>query len=262
MELALGELLDFARTLAREADAVTLELFRTPLDRERKGDGTFVTVADTTVERRLRARVAATYPSHGFVGEEEGGTLDPATPTWVIDPIDSTANFVRGLPMYATLVGLVVGGRAVVGVASMPAMGECWWAASGRGAFCNDRPVHVSDVARLNEAHLLHGGLDWFRGSAHLWDLLGRLADVCWRTRGFGDFWMHLLVAGGMADVALERDLKPWDIAALECIVAEAGGRLTSWDGGSALADPEGAVLTTNGLLHDAVAALLGENAG
>lgn len=257
MDLPLADLLDFARGVAREADAITLEHFGGAVRAHRKGDGTFVTAADTAVERLVRDRVTDAYPTYGLLGEEEGGALDPGRPTWVVDPIDSTANFLRGLPMYATLLGLVVDGRAVVGVASVPAMGECWWAAQGHGAFCNGQPVRVSAVTSLEDTHLLHGGLDWFRGDAELWELLGRLADACWRTRGFGDFWMHLLVAGGMADVALERDLKPWDIAAPECIVAEAGGRLTSWEGGPALADPEGAVLTTNGHLHDAVLALL-----
>lgn len=258
MDPPLGELLDFARALARDADAITLEHFGASLAAERKADGSPVTAADTAVERRLRERAMAAYPTFGFLGEECGGAaLGGARPTWVVDPIDSTANFLRGVPVFATLISVVVGGRSVVGVASMPAMGECWWAARGLGAYRNGEAVRTSAVDALSDAHVLHGGLDWFRRAPGMWELLGRLADSCWRTRGFGDFWMHLLVAGGMADVALERDLKPWDIAALECIVGEAGGRMTAWDGSPALADPHGAVLTTNAQLHDTMRTLL-----
>lgn len=257
MGLPLDELLAFARDLADDADAISLRHFGGAVAATRKPDGSPVTKADTAIEARLRERIEAHYPDHAILGEEEGGTLDPDTPTWVLDPIDSTANFMRGLPMFATLVAVAHGGAPVVGVASMPAMGERWWAHHGGGAYRDGQPVAVSGIAELSDAHVLHGGLDWFRRSAGLWEALGRLADSCWRTRGFGDFWMHLLVAGGMAEVALERDLKAWDIAAIECIVTEAGGRMTAWDGGSALSDPAGAVLTTNGELHEAVQDLL-----
>lgn len=257
MDLPLAELLGFAQELADEADSISLAHFGGTIAATRKLDGTHVTEADTAIERRLRQRLARAYPEHAILGEEQGGTLDAATPTWVLDPIDSTANFLRGLPMFATLIAVVVDGQSVVGVASMPAMQERWWAARDRGAYRNGEQAQVSTVDVLGDAHVLHGGLDWFRQSPQLWELLGRLADSCWRTRGFGDFWMHLLVAAGMADVAVERDLKPWDIAALECIVTEAGGRLTGWDGGPALADAQGAVLTTNGRLHGALRDLL-----
>ncbi|HVM15839.1 MAG TPA: inositol monophosphatase family protein [Egibacteraceae bacterium] len=255
------DLLGFAHELADAADRVTLDRFGGLIPSAAKPDGSPVTEADRMVEAALRERIAATYPDHAVLGEEEGGELDPDTPTWLLDPIDGTANFLRGVPVFATLVSLVLAGKPLVGVASAPAMGERWDAAAGHGARRNGEPVGVSAIASLGEAHVLHGGLDWFRRPPELWELLGRLAESCWRTRGFGDFWMHLLVAGGMGDVALERDLKPWDIAALECIVTEAGGRLTAWDGGSALADAEGAVLSTNGLLHPAVQDLLADEA-
>ncbi|HVM00918.1 MAG TPA: inositol monophosphatase family protein [Egibacteraceae bacterium] len=251
------DLLAFAEELADAADRLTMAHFGGPVAVVAKPDGSPVTEADRGVEAALRARIAATYPDHAILGEEEGGALDPATPTWVLDPIDGTANFLRGVPVFATLIALVHDGRVLIGMASAPAMGERWDAAAGRGARRNGQPVGVSAVDALRDAHVLHGGLDWFRRSPALWNLLGRLADASWRTRGFGDFWMHLLVAGGMADVALERDLKVWDVAALECIVTEAGGRLTAWDGGSALADATGAVLSTNGLLHPVVEDLL-----
>lgn len=244
------DLLGFAGELADAADRLTLARFGGRVPAMAKPDGSPVTEADQAVEAMLRERIAASYPDHAVLGEEEGGDLHPEAPTWVLDPIDGTANFMRGVPVYATLIAVVQSDEVLVGVASAPAMGERWAAAAGQGARRNGEPVGVSAIDSLRDAHVLHGGLDWFRQSAHLWELLGRLAESCWRTRGFGDFWMHLLVAGGMGDVALERDLKPWDIPALECIVTEAGGRLTAWDGGSARADPAGAVLSTNGLLH------------
>jgi histidinol-phosphatase len=252
----LDELLALARELADEADAITMDGFGEPVPAVLKPDGTHVTEVDRAVEAALRARIGAARPSHAILGEEEGGRIDPDVPTWVIDPIDATSNYLRGIPIFATLIGVVVGGRAVVGVASAPALGERWAAARGRGATRNGKAVGVSRIAALEEGQVLHGGLRWYRDVPALWERLGELSDRAARTRGFGDFWNHLLVAGGMAEVAFERDLKPWDVAALECIVTEAGGRLTSFTGGSALTD--GDVLTTNGLLHDELLGLLG----
>jgi histidinol-phosphatase len=212
-------------------------------------------VADRAVEGAIRDGLARLDPDHPILGEEEGGELDPATPTWVVDPIDATANFMRGIPVYATLIALVAGDSPVLGVVSAPGLGERWDAAQGFGARRNGSPVHVSRVTRLAESQLLHGGLDWWRDTPGGWDLLGRLSDVAVRTRGFGDFWMHLLVAGGMAEIAIERDLKPWDVAAVQCVVTEAGGRMTSYDGGSPLRTGE--ALSTNGLVHEEVLGIL-----
>ncbi|HUH07342.1 MAG TPA: inositol monophosphatase family protein [Egibacteraceae bacterium] len=244
----------FAGELADEADRITMASFGGPVKSIEKPDGTPVTQADRAVEAALRERIALQWADHAVLGEEQGGAIDPSTPTWIIDPIDATKNFMRGVPVFATLIGLVMDGRAVVGVASAPAMGERWDAAEGLGARRNGQQIGVSAISELAQAHVLHGGLDYYR-HAGAWDVLGRIADSAWRTRGFGDYWMHLLVAGGMADVAFECDLKPWDVAALQCIVSEAGGLMTSWDGGSPLLD--GNVLTTNRLLHAELRSLL-----
>ena len=248
-------LLALAEELADAADAVSLEHFGGRVAAELKTDGSPVTAADTAVEAAIRRLLAQRAPDMPVLGEEEGGTLDPERATWVIDPIDATANFMRGIPVYATLIAVVAGGEPVVGVASAPALGERWSAASGRGATRNGAAVHVSDVEDLAEAQVLHGGLDWWRSSPQAWDALGALTDRCKRMRGFGDFWMHLLVAGGMAEVAVERDLKPWDVAAVQCIVTQAGGRMTSYRGESPLATGE--AVSTNGRMHDDVLALL-----
>lgn len=251
----VAALLASARDLADRADAISLPRFGGPVPSVVKHDGTRVTEADRAVEAALRAHIAECHPDHAVLGEEEGGAIDPDVPTWVVDPIDATNNYRRGIPVWATLIAVVSGGRAIVGVASAPALGERWEAAAGLGAARNGARIGVSGIADLAEAQVLHGGLDWYRSAPGLWEVLGDLADVADRTRGFGDFWNHLLVAGGMAEVAFERDLKPWDVAALECIVTEAGGRMTSFRGGSPLED--GDVLTTNGLLHDALLARL-----
>lgn len=253
----LAELRLVAGELADLADEITLSYFGEPVPALEKFDGTPVTEADQAVERALRERIEALGAGYPVLGEEEGGTLDPATPTWVIDPIDATKNFMRGIPVYATLIGLMAGGEAVLGVASAPAMGERWDAVRGQGARRNGTPIGVSGIGALAEAQVLYSGLEWYRKDPRLWALMGDLADGSWRTRGFGDYWIHLLVAGGMAEVAFERDLKLWDVAALHCIVEEAGGRMTAWDG-SAPPGPAGDVLTTNGLVHDALVDRLG----
>lgn len=237
-----------AGALADETDALGLRHYARGVTATAKPDGSPVTAADREIEALLRRRLAEAFPHHAVLGEEQGGAIDPAVPTWVIDPVDATKNFLRGIPIWATLLGLVVDGDVVVGVVSSPAMGERWDAARGLGARRNGEGVGVSEVERLEDAHVLHGGLDWFRRDPALWELLGRIADRAWRTRGFGDFWMHLLVAAGQADVAIDRDLKPWDVAAVACVVSEAGGRCTAWDGGDPLSN--GDVVTTNGRLH------------
>lgn len=248
-------LLELSVELADAADNVSLRHFGGRVAATLKTDGSPVTEADTEVEAAIRGLLAQRAPEMPILGEEEGGELDPGAATWVIDPIDATANFMRGIPVYATLIAVVVGGEAVVGTASAPAMGERWTAAKGHGTRRNGEPVSVSTVTNLADGQVLHGGLDWWRSSPSAWEALGALTNASARMRGFGDFWMHLLVAGGMAEAAIERDLKPWDVAAVECIVREAGGRITSYDGGSALASGE--AVSTNGLVHDEVLNIL-----
>jgi histidinol-phosphatase len=157
----------------------------------------------------------------------------------------------RGVPVFATLIGALLDGRVVAGVASAPAMGERWDAALGQGTRRNGSRVGVSAIDQPGDAHVLHGGLNRFSWSARRWERLAEITGEAWRTRGFGEFWMHLLVAGGMAEVAFEDDLSLWDIAALVIIVEEAGGRMTAWDGEPVLAS-SGSALTTNGVLHEA----------
>ena len=186
-----------------------------------------------------------------FVGDETSPWR------WVIDPIDGTSNFIKGFPGWATLIALMYEGSPVVGMVSAPALNRRWWAAAGTGAFANGKAIHVSDVSRIEDAHLSHAGVKIFRthGSAELQGRVIDLSNRVWRERGIGDFWMHVLVAEGAFDIAVEPIVNLWDLAALQPIVQEAGGRFTDLAGE---ARPDGgSALSTNGTLHDAVLAAL-----
>jgi histidinol-phosphatase len=243
-----------ALELADLADAITLEHFRAAnLAVETKPDLTPVTEADRAVEQTLRKRIAEERPGHGVVGEELGAD-EGGDARWIIDPIDGTKNYVRGIPVFATLIALERDGALILGVVSAPAMHRRWWAVRGEGAFADGRPIGVSRVADLANAVLAYASLlSWEQHG--LGDQFMALARSCWRTRGFGDFWCHMLVAEGAADVAAEPEVALWDLAAVQVVVEEAGGRLTDL-GGTARPDG-GSVVTTNGLLHDRVLAAL-----
>jgi histidinol-phosphatase len=247
--------LEFALELADIADRVSLAGFRSSdLQVSTKPDMTPVSQADQDVERLLRDHIADHRPDHAVVGEEFG-TSGSAEWTWIIDPIDSTKNYVRGIPVFATLIALTRAGRAEVGVVTAPAMDRRWWASRGHGAFMNGDPIQVSAVSRVADAQLsINSLLDFDK---HGVGEGGRmLSEECWRTRGFGDFWSHVLVAEGGVDIAVEPVVSVWDLAALQVIVEEAGGRFTDFGGRSTYEG--GSAISTNGLLHDAVLELLG----
>ena len=252
--------LALALELADIADAVSMPYFRNVnLRVDRKADRTEVTQADRETEAAIRLHLNKHRPDHAVLGEEDGLVGDPhARCRWIIDPIDGTSNFVRGVPIWATLIALEVDGELVVGVASSPALGRRWWAARGSGAFANGHPIHVSDVAALGEAHLSHAGVALFDtfGSAERCGALVQLTKDVWRERGLGDFWMHVLVAEGAFDIAVESIVNTWDLAALLVIVEEAGGTFTDLHG-KRRADG-GSALSTNGYLHAAVMGRLG----
>jgi len=247
--------LALALHLADVADAVTLPRFRAAdLLVAAKADLTPVTEADRDAEALVRRVLADQRPLDSVVGEEMGTTGGGAR-RWIVDPVDGTKNFVRGIPVWATLVALEQDGEVVVGVASAPALGRRWWAARGRGAHADGRPIRVSAVAALDDAQLSYSSLSGWdqRGGV---DRLLALARRCWRTRAFGDFWSHLLVAEGAVDVALDPEVSLWDLAALQVIVQEAGGTFTDL-GGRARPDG-GSAVSTNGRLHTQVLEILG----
>ncbi len=251
--------LALALALAADADHISLDRFQSlDLVVTTKPDRTPVTDADQAVERSIRAGIEAARPTDSILGEEYG-TEGDSTRQWIIDPIDGTANFLRGVPIWGTLIALAVDGVPVVGVVSSPALGKRWWAAKGHGAWGqaageDARELHVSSVAELADASLSYNSITG-------WDDAGRLDEVLdltrtvWRSRAIGDMWAYMLLAEGSLDIVGEFDLKAYDMAALIPIIEEAGGTFTSVDG-----EPgpwSGSALATNGVLHDAALAAL-----
>ena len=249
-DLALG------LAMADIADTLSMRRYRADdLTIETKPDSTPVTEADRAVESALRDRLAKDRPGDGILGEEFG-TTDVGTRTWIIDPIDGTKNYLRGVPVWATLIALRDELGISVGVVSAPAMGRRWWATRGGGAFTTDpgsadaRRLVVSGVRTLADASLsFSDGHGWAARGANLSSLI----DATWRQRAYGDFWSHVLVAEGAVDVAAEPALEIYDMAALLPVVTEAGGRVSGVDGRDPLAS--GSLVSTNGLLHEQVLA-------
>lgn len=236
--------LAFALELADLADSLSLPRFGAlDLRVEAKPDSTPVTDADRAVERVLRERIAAGRPGEGVFGEEEGD--DGGAVRWIIDPIDGTKNFSRGVPVWATLIALQREDGVVCGVISAPALGHRWWAARRAGAFRDGEPIRVSRVSRLANASV----------SATYGRDLVAVEPAVWHARSLGDFWQHALVAEGSVDAAVDARLTSWDYSALIPIVEEAGGRVTAIDGGPPR--PRAQVVTSNALLHDELLALL-----
>ena len=245
--------LAFALTLADIADAISLARYRAlDLVVTTQPDNSPVTDADKAVERAIIDAIAAQYPTDGVVGEEFG-TSGSKDRYWVIDPIDGTKNFLRGVPTWATLIALVENEQVVTSVVSCPALYRRWHATAGGGAFIveGNSPAHklaVSKVSAIKDASIAYSD---FQGWGARRSAFEKLLDSAWRTRGLGDFWSHMLVAEGAVDVAIEPSLALWDMAALDLIVREAGGRFTSLDGVDGPFGPN--AISTNGVLHGAI---------
>ena len=247
--------LDVALAACDAADEIARQHFRRDLTIEAKPDRTFVTQADTAIERLIRERLADAFPHHGRIGEEYGVEAGDAPIRWYIDPIDGTHNFMRGVPLFGTLLAVERDGELQAAVMSAPALDERWWAYRGGGAWARNRgaeprQVHVSEVASLADSQLLYGsGRDILEsGRAPGFDDLLRDA---WRDRGFGDFWGYALVAEGAAEAMIEVGLKSWDAAAPTVLIEEAGGRVTDFDGGRDI--NAGTIVGSNGRLHETI---------
>jgi histidinol-phosphatase len=245
-----------ALRLADQADALTLDRFGAlDLHVDTKPDLTPVTDADRSVEAALRDILGRERPGDPILGEEYGGTTTFTGRQWVIDPIDGTKNFVRGVPVWATLIALLQDGVPIVGAIGAPALYRRWWAAAGQGAFAavaggGSRRVSVSAVVELASASLSFSSLSGWAARG-LRERFIDLTDAVWRVRGYGDFYSYCLVAEGAVDIALEPEVSTWDLGALDILVREAGGTFTSLDG---TGGPHGgSAVATNGLLHDAV---------
>lgn len=249
--------LEFALELADLADSIALQRFRSAdLRIDTKPDRTFVTDADRAVEDALRARIEQARPADGFFGEESG-SKDAGSRRWILDPIDGTSNFLRGVPNWATLIALEVDGIVTVGVVSMPAMGSRWFAETGGGAWRADtgtapRQIRVSGVSDLEHASLSFQSIEQWRLAGYLPSLLA-LEEQVWRDRAYGDSWSYMLLAEGLIDIVAEFDVKAYDLAAHIPIVREAGGRFTDIAGNETAWN--GSSLATNGALHSAVIA-------
>jgi histidinol-phosphatase len=263
-----AEILTFALELADSADAIAMRDYRSGHSAERKPDGSFVTPADVETETVLRAHIAERFPEHAVLGEEKGDEAgaQEAPARWILDPIDGTHSYMRGIPVWATLIACERGGRIEVGVVSAPALVTRWWAGRDLGAFRGvlgrqgqrgEERIRVSAVSSLGEAQISCGDIV---ATLDCWPGARGLIDAAWRVRAFGDFWGFCLVAEGSADVMIDgADLSPWDVAALIPIVEEAGGRFTDSDGIGGRA--EGAQIATNGLLHEEVVRRLTDSA-
>jgi len=245
-----GILLDFAIELAHEAGALTLEHYGGIVEYDAKGDGSPVTIADREAEKLIRQRVAERFPSHGVLGEEFGSSNPDARVRWILDPIDATRSFMRGVPLYGVLIGIEVAGEAVVGVAHYPPLRETVAAGSGMGCTWNGEPCRVSPVSSMESSVVLTTDVERIlsRPEGAGWR---RLQQRCAFSRTWGDCYGHALVATGRAEVMVDPIMNPWDAGPFLTIVTEAGGRFTTREGEATIHGGSG--VSTNGLLHDEV---------
>ncbi len=250
----MDEILRAAIEAARAAGEIALQYFHTNLTVETKADRTPVTRADRECEAKIVELLSARFPHHGFLGEELGERPGRSKARWIIDPIDGTKNFIRGIPFFATLIALEEAGEVTAGVMYAPAINDLLYARKGQGAFAGGQQVRVSQVADLPAAMLIHGGLKDLKVRP-CWQPFLRLVDATSRQRGFGDALGHSIVIRGQAEVALEPEIKPWDVAATKIIVTEAGGRYSDFAGTPSIYT--GSAVVSNGLVHDAVINIL-----
>jgi histidinol-phosphatase len=243
-------LLRFALELADASDRIAMQYFRGDLQVQTKPDQTLVTRADTEIERHLRDRIASAFPTHAVLGEEYGKDSGSAESRWIIDPIDATANYARGVPVFATLLAYERDGELVLGIISAPGLGQRWHAWKGHGAWNGTRRLHVSQIGDLARSQVFYASRTGFLavGRERQFDAV---VGSTWRDRGFGDFWGYALVAEGTGEAMFEPELSPWDLAGPLVVVEEAGGRLTDFQGRRSYRGPT--ALATNGLVHEAI---------
>lgn len=250
-EATLREWLAFALELCDETDQIAMRHFRRDLGLQRKPDRSYVTVADQAIERVLRERIKARYPEHGLVGEEYGTEQGDAPTRWYLDPIDATHNFMRGVPLFGTLIGIEHEGELQVGVISAPAMRERWYAHRGGGAWNRgldgERQITVSQITTLDDAQLLYGSARDTVASGFM-PGFDALMSAVWRERGFGDFWGYALVAEGAGEAMLETGMHTWDLAGPVVVIEEAGGKVTDAFGSRRIDAPS--FVGSNGHLH------------
>ena len=251
-EPTLAELLTVAQDAAYLGGKRTLAYFNTGVVPDMKSDDTPVTVADREAERVIRERILRSFPDHSILGEEEGMAAGSAPYRWICDPIDGTKAFVAGVPLYGVLIGVEREGVPVVGVIYLPPLGDMVSAATGMGAFWNGRPCKVSDKTELKDALVVCSSIRRSQQRSGAYEELAGRVRLC---RTWGDAFGYAMVATGRAEVMLDPQLSPWDVGPMPVILAEAGGKFSTWKGESTIYGPDG--LGTNGHLHDQVQEIL-----
>ena len=249
----MDRVLEVMTEAARAAGEIALKYYRQGVEVTLKPDGSPVTEADREAEQAIVEVLGRTFPEYGYLGEELGARGSKEI-RWIIDPIDGTRNFVRGIPIWAVLIALEERGEITAGLIHNPVGGEFYRARRGRGAFLGEERLRVSDMSSLDKSTLVHAGLGFLRTSGH-WEGFVRLVDATERQRGFGDYLCYTVLAEGKGELAAEADVKPWDLAAVKLLVEEAGGRFTDFSGVPTIY--LGTALASNGLLHDAALALI-----
>jgi histidinol-phosphatase len=244
---------------AQDAGRLAKRYFDSEFAVEWKKDQSPVTVADREAEALLRTRLLGAFPDDGFLGEETGEKAGASGFRWIIDPIDGTRNFVRGIPIWGTLVGLEYKGEQIAGVVDVPALGQRFRALRGDGAYRDQRQIRVSDVSALEKATLFYTGMAWFVRAGYA-DGFRELVECVQTDRGYGDFYGHMLVAQGSGELMVEHGVHPWDMAALKPIVEEAGGRFTDWRDDPTIYRPD--VIASNGKLHTEALTILRSGRG
>jgi histidinol-phosphatase len=239
---------EIAVEAATKAGQLALQYYDRDIAVEWKADHSPVTLADRDAEAQLRTALLEQFPTDGYLGEESGHTPGTSGFRWIIDPIDGTRSFVRGIPIWATLVGLEYRGEPIAGVCRLPALNQTFRALRGDGAYRDGRRLRVSGVDTLAKAHVYYSSISWFKRAGIDRQFLA-LVDATERQRGFGDFYCFVLVAQGSGEAMIEYGVHPWDVAALIPIVEEAGGTMTTWDGAHDIERPD--VIATNGRLHE-----------
>jgi histidinol-phosphatase len=245
---------DAAQDAAMKAAQLAHRYFDIDVGVEWKEDQSPVTIADREAEQLLRTCLLGAFPDDGFLGEEFGDKPGTSGFRWIVDPIDGTRSFVRGIPVWSTLVGLEYADAQIAGVVVAPALGQTWHALRGDGAYRDRQRIRVSEVDDLSQATLFYTNLKWFERSGTQADFL-RLMGRTQNPRGYGDFWGHVLVAQGSGDVMAEHGVHVWDVAAIKPIIEEAGGRFSDWDGQPDVHRPD--IVVSNGKLHEATLAAL-----
>ncbi len=243
----------------KKAGQYALNFFDTDLVVETKNDLSPVTIADRGAEQTLRQHLLSRFPDDGFLGEELGNSPGSSGYRWIIDPIDGTRSFIRGIPIWGTLVGLEYHGELIAGMCYLPVWDQCYHALQGQGAFRNDRPIRVSSTNHINKAILSYSSIDYFH-SVGKENVFLNLVHNCERSRSYADFYGFVLVAQGCVDLMLDFGVHSWDVAALKVIVEEAGGKMTAWNNSQSIDQPD--VIATNGLLHEQALKYLADGMG